>query len=222
MKRLLAFGLLLGVASVFAMAGPSKTVYDTTAIPTNPATPKTYTGSYWTPVNKEGHPYATMHGDNRSAYFAVAKSPSSKACEFAIIAERNEVRFQIIDEQGEFHSLPVTALLKLADKPKSSDTPATPAAAKDDIPRGYKVLYAIARTRAAGELAKKENISRAAAREKIDSISDAELHAQVKAAGIAVAKEYPGEGKLKAIIDWLIEHQDAIRAIVTLLLSIFA
>lgn len=106
--------------------------------------------------------------------------------------------------------------------PPSSDTPVTPVAKDGDIPKGFKVVFALARTRAVGELAKKENISRAAAREKIDSISDKELYESAKVAGLTVAKDYPGEGKLSAIIDWLIEHQDLIKALVVLILSFFS
>lgn len=211
--------LVLGVA-LLAIAGPSPRLAAESKKPDS-----FYTGGFWTPF-KDG-PFASMYGDDQRAWLGVMRSPSSKGFDFAILAEKGETPcFQIIDEKGDVHWLPVTALLKLkdvaADKPKSSDSPVAQPAEAKDIPRGYRVLYAIARVRAAGELAKRDNISRAAAKEKIDSVSDKQLHELVEAAGLKVSKAYPGEGRLKEIIDWLIEHQELILAIVTLLLSLFS
>lgn len=104
----------------------------------------------------------------------------------------------------------------------TSDTPVPPAAKADDAPGAHhKLLYAVARARAAGQLAKKEGISRAAAREKIDEIDDATLHAAVQASGTAI-KAMPVGGKLTDFLDWLAAHQDAIMAIVKIILALFA
>jgi len=105
--------------------------------------------------------------------------------------------------------------------PAKSDAPVA-AKADDGIPAGHKVLYAAARTKAIGQLAKKEGISRAAAREKIDDISDEALHAAVVASGAIPVKALPTGGKLTDFLDWLIQHQDQILAIVKILLAFFA
>lgn len=76
-----------------------------------------YIGGFWT-KGRSDQPYATMNHMHGMAYIAVSKSQSSKACEFAIIADKDGVRFQIIDDAGGYHSIPATALLKLEDKAK--------------------------------------------------------------------------------------------------------
>lgn len=108
------------------------------------------------------------------------------------------------------------------DQPKSSDSPVSPAAieVKDGVPAGHKLLYAIARDKAATALAKKENISRAAAREKIAEIEDATLHAAVQASGITIAAQVSG-GKLSDFIAWLSSHSEQIMAIVKIILALF-
>lgn len=101
-----------------------------------------------------------------------------------------------------------------------SDAPA--AAKADDIPAGHRILYKLARIRAAGELADKERISRRAAREKIDdAITDAELHQLATAAGITIKPQVVG-GKVQDFLDWLLAHSDQILALVKILLALFA
>lgn len=214
MKKALSFCLLLGLSALVAMAGPAK------SSATSAKPDAMYVGGHWTPGKG---PYAVMNGDNRMAFIAVSKSQSSKACEFAVVGDRDGVRFQIIDEAGGFHSLPVTALLKLeaaaADKPKNSDAP--PAAKVEGPPAGYKVIFALARAKAAGDLAKKENISRRAAREKIDeAVDDDTLYSVVKEAKLVV-KAQPVTGRLSDFLEWLAENKEVIAAIVAIILAMF-
>jgi hypothetical protein len=108
-----------------------------------------------------------------------------------------------------------------SDKPSSKLAPPAVKATTpvvEGIGPGKKLIFAIARARAAGELAKKEGISRSAAREKIDSIDDSTLDGLVKEAKLVV-KERPVGGPL---VDWLIENQEIIKIIVAILLALFS
>lgn len=222
MKRLLAFAVLLTAATSLAFAGDKPKA--------EPDEMKVHVGGYWTKY-RSGGPLAVMTGEHNQHFVGfMVNSSKSKACEFAISVDRERVQFQIMDEAGNFHWLPVTALLKLKDpvvhekdcdvaveQTKGSDAPV----AKDAIPAGHRLLYKLARVRAAGELADKEKISRRAAREKIDeALTDAQLHELVTAAGLSV-KPQISSGKASDFIDWLLAHQDIILAIVKILLSLF-
>lgn len=234
-KPAAAFLLVLGlvVASYCATRSVAAPTAKTSAAPVSS---DIHVGGHWTRSNAGG-PYAVMNGGRDHAFIAVSKSESSQACEFAIVGDKNGVRFQIIDEKGDYHSIPATSLLKLVEprvkppavgecwyvadtKPKTSDSPAA-AKADDGVPAGHRVLYAIARTKAITQLAKKENISRAAAKERIDEISDDALHAAVMASGAITIKAQPVGGKLTDFLDWLVTHQDAILAIVKIILALF-
>ena len=107
---------------------------------------------------------------------------------------------------------------------KTSDSPVSPppvAAPADGITVGHRLIYKLARAKAASALAKKENISREAAREKIDdAVDDAALHAAVQAAGVEI-KPQVSAGKLSDFLGWLAAHQDAIMAIVKIILALF-
>lgn len=109
MKRMLAFALLLGVASLAAFAAPTK---DTATVRDN----NFHVGGFWT-SHKPDQPFASMYGEHGTVWIGVMQSHRSKGFEFAIVAEKDGVRFQIIDEKGDVHSIPVTALLKLEEKP---------------------------------------------------------------------------------------------------------
>lgn len=217
---MLSFALLLGVAAIVAFAAPAPRLSAESS-----KQDAYYTGGFWSPQHKVA-PFASMYGDESRAWLGVMRSPSSKGFEFAVIAEKGEAvpRFQIIDEKGGYHSLPVTALLKLQDAsaiapPKSSDAPVAKA---EGPPPGYKLIFGLARAKAAGELAKKENISRAAARQKIDdAIDDATLLDLVKEAKVVV-KAQPAGGKLTDFLEWLADHKEVIMAIVAIIMSLFA
>lgn len=103
-----------------------------------------------------------------------------------------------------------------------SDAPVPAAKADDGIPAGHKFLYRIARDRAVGEYARAKGISRAAAREKVDSLDDATLHAAVQASGAFAIKAQPVGGKLTDFLDWLASHQEQILALVKLIMSLLA
>ena len=117
-----------------------------------------------------------------------------------------------------------TAAPATAPPAKTSDSPVSPAPAAapaDGVPAGHKLIYKLARAKAASALAKKEGISRAAAREKIDdAIDDATLHAAVAAGGVEI-KPQVSTGKLSDFVNWLIAHQDAIMAIVKIIMALF-
>ena len=122
------------------------------------------------------------------------------------------------------HASVVKDSLTTAPPAKTSDSPVTPpvAEAKDGIPNGHRLLYKIARARAAGELADKEKISRRAAREKIDdAVSDAQLHELATTAGLTIKAQASG-GKVSDFLDWLAAHSDQIMALVKLIMSLFA
>lgn len=235
-KKLLAFAVLLTATLTIAFAADKPQA-------AKPADNAIHVGGFWTPT-KNG-PFVVMNGGNeRQAFLGLMRSTSSKGCEFAISVDKDGVQFQIMDENGKFHFLPATALLKLADKKKTpawnivaeadcdvaneqpKDAPKAkgsdaPVAGKDDIPAGHRLLYKMARIRAAGELADKEKISRRAAREKIDdAVTDAQLHELATAAGIAIKPQVSG-GKVQDFLDWLIAHQDVILALVKILLALF-
>lgn len=221
MNRMLSFFALFLLAAAVAMAGPaeSKTIYSTVRADSQ-SLDNIHVGGHWTPSN-HGGPYAVMNGGRDFAFVAVAKSHNSRAYEFAIVADKDGARFQIIDDAGGYHSLPVTALLKLetATPPAKSSSDA-PVAKADDIPAGHKLLIRFARVKAAGELAKKENISRAAARDRIDEITDADVHAVLKASPVVV-KAMPVGGKLTDFLEWVAEHKDVIMAIVAIIMAFF-
>jgi hypothetical protein len=102
--------------------------------------------------------------------------------------------------------------------PPSSDAPVV--AAKDDIPAGHKLLIRFARVKAAEQLAKKENISRAAARDRIDEITDTDIHAVLKASP-AIIKAMPVGGKLTDFLEWVADHKEVIMAIVAIIMAFF-
>lgn len=210
---LFAFVVLAIVMAVYGTKGAI-------AAPEKASTPA-FVGGHWTPGNG---PYAVMNGDRNSAFFGISKSQSSTP--FAIAADRDHVWFQVIDEAGGYHHIPVTALLKLVDQPVKADKPAAKSpsdapVAGDGIPANHRFLYGIARARAAEELAKKEKISRRAAREKIDdALTDAQLHDLVKSAPIPIVVKAVG-GKLTDFLEWLAAHQDVIMAIVAIIMSLF-
>lgn len=121
-------------------------------------------------------------------------------------------------------ALSATAAPATAPPAKTSDSPVSPppvAAPADGITVGHRLIYKLARAKAASALAKKENISREAAREKIDdAVDDAALHAAVAAAGVEI-KPQVSAGKLSDFLSWLAAHQDAIMAIVKIILALF-
>jgi len=100
--------------------------------------------------------------------------------------------------------------------------PLKPVAAKpDEIPANHKLLYEAARDRAAKQVARDKGISRKEARELIDQVSDASLHAAVTAANIQV-KPLPVGGPIQNLLDWFAAHQEQIAAIVKLILTLLA
>lgn len=252
MKKVLSFCVLLGIAAVFAIAAPEKRV----------SSPDQFRDGYslssigghaglWVQPNGSDGPYGALYSQRQGNYAVLGFSRSAKAedaklgriHDLAFIADAAGVRIQVVDENGDVHSIPATALLKLeekkpvptrydftpaaADKPaaKSSDTPVVPKAAADPdaIPAGHKFLYAVARTKAITEYARTKGVSRAAAREKVDSLDDATLHAAVQASGaFTTIKAQPSGGRLSDFLDWLLAHQEQIAALVKLILSLLA
>jgi hypothetical protein len=273
MRKLLSFGALLAVASLFAVAGPDKKKTDT-----NPADQfgKGYSltsidGIAGLLVQPTDGPYAAVLGHRRGGAAVVGLSRSGKgaAPDLAFIADKDGVHIQVVDEKGVPHIFPATALLKLmepakpvklanargeelgecwtlgerfakeleaaghgkvtaagfvlADKaPKTSDSPVPAAAQADSIPAGHKFLYSLARTKAITQYAKEKGVSRAAAREKVDSLDDATLHAAVQASGAFAIKAQPVGGKLTDFLEWLSTHQEQIAALVKLIMSLLA
>ncbi len=65
-----------------------------------------------------GHnkPFASVYADanNKVAVIGVAKDQSGDGMDFAIVALPTGVHFQIRDEKGKFHFVPVAELIKLA------------------------------------------------------------------------------------------------------------
>lgn len=89
------------------------------------------------------------------------------------------------------------------------------------ISEAHALLYETARARAVGQLARKKNISRAAAREMIDDAAPDELlHKLAKKNGINV-KSLPTAGGLSGFLDWLIAHSDQIMALVKIIMALF-
>ena len=90
---------------------------------------------------------------------------------------------------------------------------------KAELTEGYRTIYDTARARAVGQLARKKNISRAEAREMINDIADNEtLHLLATKAGIKVTAMPKG---ISGFIQWLIDHQEQILALVKLILALF-
>lgn len=76
-------------------------------------------GGLWVQRDYTRAPYAAIYSDSRAgnaAVIGVARSQAGTGFDFAVVARKDEVYFQIRDEKGKFHFVPVAALLKLADK----------------------------------------------------------------------------------------------------------
>lgn len=100
---------------------------------------------------------------------------------------------------------------------------AAPAAPADAgaITDGHRLLYEQARIRAVGQLARKKNISRSDAKEMIDDAApDEVLHKLASKAGLKF-KGLPTAGGVAAFIQWLIDHQDQILALVKIIMALF-
>lgn len=112
-------------------------------------------------------------------------------------------------------------LVFLCSTPASPPTaPAAPTTA-ESAPKQHKLLFAIARTKAVGEIAKARKISRADARELVDQIDDATL-AQAAAAAKLTFKDLPEAGGLEGLLQWLVDHQDLVLALVKLIVAILS
>lgn len=87
------------------------------------------------------------------------------------------------------------------------------------LTEGHKTLYDIARKRAVGPLARKKNISRDEARKLIDEeIDDATLHSLAAKAGLKFKAMPTGAG---GFIQWLIDHQEQILALIKIIMAFF-
>ncbi len=227
--------LLLGVASLFAIAGPEK--------PRNHVGPPVWeephrgyslssgagVGGIWVSPKSVNGPYGALYTSIRDnvSVLGFSRNGQGNPHDFAIVAEKDGVRFQVVDEKGVPHSIPATALLKLvdvehvvADKPKTSDTPVAPVAGA--ITEDHKFLYSLARTKAVTEYARVNKVSRSVAREKVDSLDDATLHAAVVKSGAFKIVAMPVGGKLTDFLDWISSHSDQILALVKLIMSLLA
>lgn len=104
MKRLIAMAAVFAVAAV-AIAGSMYT------------TDKADTPGIW--ITGKGDSTVCLYGDDvQGAVLGFYKGDRKKfpiACDFSIYARGREVNFQILDEEGKVHFIPVTALLKLKD-----------------------------------------------------------------------------------------------------------
>ncbi len=60
--------------------------------------------------------YSTRLGGKPSAVLSFMCSPQSRGAEFAISSDKDGVTFQVVDDKGEVHFVPATALLKLIEK----------------------------------------------------------------------------------------------------------
>lgn len=76
-------------------------------------------GGLWVQRDSKS-PFAAVYsqdiGGRDVAVVGLSRNQKGDGHEFAIVANRGEVYFQIRDEKGKFHFVPVQALLKLADK----------------------------------------------------------------------------------------------------------
>ena len=63
-----------------------------------------------------GAVYSHEAGGDRIAVIGLSRNQKGDAHDFAIVANGKEVYFQVRDAKGEFHFIPVEALVKLADK----------------------------------------------------------------------------------------------------------
>lgn len=105
--------------------------------------------------------------------------------------------------------------------PFTEAAPPAAAATAPAITEGHRLLYDAARGRAAGQLARKKNISRAEAREMIDDAApDEVLHVLAAKAGLKF-KGLPQAGGLSGFLDWLIAHADQIMALVKIIMALF-
>lgn len=114
---LLATGLVLTFA-LGASAEKPKATQETQSLGYNLAH-NADTGGLW--VNqKYSDPGASLYSQKRGGGMAVlgfqTDANSAKGHDFAIVADRSKVYFQVIDENGGLHHIPVTALLKLEKK----------------------------------------------------------------------------------------------------------
>lgn len=106
-----------------------------------------------------------------------------------------------------------------AEKPVAIFAAAAPAS---EAPAAHhKLLYRIARDRAITQYARDKGITRSAAREKADSIDDATIHAAVQAAGLQF-QNLPIGDKLEDFLNWIVNHQDLIIAIVKIIITLLA
>jgi hypothetical protein len=103
MRYATAFLMVLA-AAVLTMGARTSTV------------PTGQTSGYWVeagnPENTTGTLYATPDSTVLGFY---RTTKGGKACDFAIAATKDGVTFQVVDDKGKVHHVPVTALLNLAD-----------------------------------------------------------------------------------------------------------
>lgn len=98
---------------------------------------------------------------------------------------------------------------------------AAPAPAAPTLTDGHRLLYENARARAVGQLARKKGISRAEAKELIDDAApDETLHNLAAKAGLKF-KGLPAAGGFQGFIQWLLDHQDQILALVKIIMALF-
>lgn len=89
------------------------------------------------------------------------------------------------------------------------------------LTEGHRTIYDTARARAVGPLARKKNISRAEARELINDAADDEtLHKMAAKAGLKF-KAMPTGGRLTDFIQWLVDHQEQILALIKIIMALF-
>lgn len=92
---------------------------------------------------------------------------------------------------------------------------------KAEVPLGHRLLFQIARDKAVAQYARDKNVSRAEARKQIDRVKDDQIEAEAKKVGLfAKVKEVPVEGKLEDLLQWIVDHQELVIAIVKVILTI--
>lgn len=234
-KRLfLMVGLCLMAFAAFASLAH-------TAPPETPKAPHWYAlanssdaGGLWVQRTGEGKPvgalYAsTMGGQDNAVLGFYRDTAKAGAHDFAIVAEKTGVWFQVIDDNGKFHAVPATALLKLASPEPKVALAVNPVEAVAGIGKGElrkRIVLEFVRHRAV-ELAVKDGIkspdgkvrkvTRDEAEKLVDGVRDDVI------LGAAIEQGAPVEGgRLEGLVNWLWEHREQLIRLILSLLALFA
>jgi len=177
--------------------------------------------------------YSQRVGNKETVALGFYKDSSKAvATDFAIACDSDGVFFQVVDDKGKIHVVPVTALLKLNDEGKVNAIRGPPEAVGGigDRDLGKRLLVKLVKARAvdrlmshgltdAGVAAMTKPLTRAEAKALVDTVDDELI---IKHASETYPKAFGEGGRLADLVDWLASHKEEILALVKFLISLLA